>query len=72
MPRDDGAESELTDEQRDALLAALDLGYFAVPRQASLAEIAEELDVSDHVASRRLRSAMSTLFHENRELFERR
>lgn len=48
-------------EQREALQVALEAGYFDVPRNATLVELVEELDVSDSAVSRRLRRALSTL-----------
>lgn len=54
----------LTDPQREALRTAYELGYFAVPRQASLADVADHLDVSASSASERLRRAQTTLVEE--------
>lgn len=45
----------LSPKQREALAVALDLGYFDVPRRATLADVAEELGVSDSAASQRIR-----------------
>lgn len=50
---DDG----LTDAQREALAAAYDLGYFEIPRQTSLGDVADELGVSGPALSERLRRA---------------
>ncbi len=61
----------LTEEEADALLTALDKGYFAVPRQTPLAALADELGITDRETSRRLRRAMGTIFKHNREQFER-
>lgn len=47
----------LTAGQREALLAAREHGYFEVPREASLGEIADELGVSTPALSERLRRA---------------
>lgn len=52
---------ELTTPQRDLLELALGSGYFAIPRQATLVELAEELGVSDQAASERLRRAQRKL-----------
>lgn len=51
----------LTDRQRAVLVAALHAGYFDIPRSASLAELAETLDISGNAASERLRRGMETL-----------
>lgn len=55
LPAGDPWESSLTESQREALLTALEEGYFEVPRQSHLAEVAELLGVSDSAASQRLR-----------------
>lgn len=53
-PGHDGA-SNLTDPQREVLQVALRLGYFEVPRQSSMDEVAEELGISEQAVSERLR-----------------
>ena len=45
----------LSPKQREALAVALDLGYFDVPRRATLAQVAADLGVSDTAASQRIR-----------------
>lgn len=45
----------LTDAQRDALVTGAELGYFEIPRKASLDEVADALGVSPQAASERLR-----------------
>ena len=50
-----GRSFDLTPEQREALLLAVRLGYFAVPRETNLTEIAEELGISQQAASKRVR-----------------
>ena len=45
----------LTNEQYEALTAAHDAGYFAVPREASTAEVGDELGISGPSASERIR-----------------
>ncbi|MFB6160696.1 MAG: helix-turn-helix domain-containing protein [Haloferacaceae archaeon] len=54
----------LTDPQREALRTAYELGYFEVPRGASLETVAAELDVAPSSASERLRRAQSRLVRE--------
>lgn len=45
----------LTDTQREGLVLAYERGYFDSPRRASLADVAEELDISKQSLSSRLR-----------------
>ena len=57
-----GAEElPLTDAQRETLVAALEAGYFEVPRRTTLVELADELGVSDSAVSQRLRRGLSNL-----------
>jgi hypothetical protein len=51
----------LTDPQREALRTAYELGYFEVPRGASLEAVADELDIAPSSASERLRRAQTHL-----------
>jgi predicted DNA binding protein len=51
----------LTAKQRTALNAALDAGYFEVPRTTNLSELAEQLDISQQALSKRLRRAHRTV-----------
>lgn len=53
------AQNRATTKQRELLDAAVDQGYFAVPRGVSLSELAEEFDISDQAASERLRRGLS-------------
>ena len=50
-----GRSFELTTEQRDALLLAVKLGYFKVPRETDLSAIAEELGISQQATSKLVR-----------------
>jgi predicted DNA binding protein len=63
---DEEPGAELTDAQREAVHLALEAGYFAVPREHTLQELAEELGVSDTALSQRLRRAISTLLARSR------
>ena len=64
--RTEGREGvELTDQQRESLLAALRFGYFDVPRRATLVDIADELGVSDQAVSERIRRGVSRLVEAN-------
>lgn len=51
----------LTKRQRDTLALAFERGYFEEPRRASLAELAEELDISQSAVSGRLRRGIDRL-----------
>lgn len=51
----------LTNKQRDALLTAYEAGYFTVPRQASMAAVAAELDISPAALTERLHRAQAHL-----------
>jgi predicted DNA binding protein len=54
-------EYGLSQEQRDALLVALEAGYYEVPRQAQTKDVAEELDISPQAVSQRLRRGYGSL-----------
>lgn len=47
----------LTDAQREAIQAAIDRGYYEVPRDVTLAELADHLGVTHQALSERLRRA---------------
>ena len=50
-----GEGYELTETQREALVLAYERGYFDTPRESSLEEIADELDITQQSLSSRLR-----------------
>ena len=54
---------DLTDGQREALLLALEQGYFATPRQTGLDELADDLDVTRQAVSKRIRRGNETVLH---------
>lgn len=54
-------EFALTETQRETLLAAFETGYYDVPREINLVELAEILGVSDTAVSQRLRRGTGTL-----------
>lgn len=56
-----GGQFLLTSKQRTALNVALDAGYFEVPRETNLSELAEQLDISQQALSKRLRRAHRTV-----------
>lgn len=51
----------LTPEQREALVAAFEGGYFAIPRDASAEEIGDRLGISANAASQRIRRGSKAL-----------
>ncbi len=55
------SEFGLTSRQREALVAAVEAGYFDIPRSCTLAELGERLGVSQNAASERLRRGVETL-----------
>ncbi|WP_318567203.1 helix-turn-helix domain-containing protein [Salinigranum marinum] len=54
-------DAGLTDSQREALLLAVESGYFEEPRDATLSEVAAELDISQPAASGLLRRGIKRL-----------
>lgn len=63
---------EVTEKQRAALTTAREAGYFAVPRECSLQDVADELGISRNAASARLRRGQDaliahTLDHDHRD-----
>lgn len=62
--RDRDGLDRLTESQREALLTAHEMGYFEVPRRASLQDVAETLGVTAPSLSERLRRAQSRLVEQ--------
>lgn len=56
-----GSQFGLTPKQHDALVTAWQMGYFDLPRETSMAAIAEELGITAQSLSDRLRRAQHTL-----------
>jgi len=54
----------LTDDQYEALVAAADAGYYEVPREVTLEELADELDVSHQALSEQLRRGTGALLED--------
>ena len=52
---------DVTDPQREVLELAVEKGYFTVPRESSLADLADELDVSSQAVSERLRRGLDSV-----------
>lgn len=63
VTNDGGFESRygITPGQKEALLTALEKGYFNVPRETTMDEIAEELDISTSALSTRFRRGQQAL-----------
>jgi len=51
----------LTPEQREVLVVALKTGYFSIPREAQIGDLADELGISTNAVSQRLRRATRNL-----------
>lgn len=60
-PSEPDDTSSISLEQRETLRLAYDLGYFEVPRRTTLAELADEFDVSDTALSQRMRRGVASL-----------
>lgn len=54
-------EYGLTTEQQETLVVAAQLGYFSVPRNATVEDVADRLDISANSVSQRLRRAHDAL-----------
>lgn len=57
-------ETMLTDRQRDVVTTAAELGYYDVPRDATVSDVAAELDITDSTVSAHLRKAESAVMRE--------
>ncbi len=60
-PRDRTSLYGLTPEQFETLREAHRQGYFEIPRETTIAELAERFEISDQAVSERLRRALTTL-----------
>lgn len=56
-----GGAFDLTPKQEAVVQEAVDVGYFEIPREGSLAGIARRLDISEQAVSERLRRALDEL-----------
>lgn len=54
----------LSDAQRETLIEAVDSGYLDIPRQSSLEELSDRLEISESAASERVRRGVKTLIEE--------
>ncbi|RQH01386.1 helix-turn-helix domain-containing protein [Natrarchaeobius oligotrophus] len=59
------AGGTVTDSQREALEIAYERGFFDVPRETTLAAIADVLEISPQAVSERLRRGQARLIEEN-------
>lgn len=64
-----GGQYGLTPKQTEAMITAWEMGYFALPREATMAEVGKELGISPQSLSDRLRRAQNALI-ENTLMFE--
>ncbi|MFC5971437.1 helix-turn-helix domain-containing protein [Halomarina salina] len=58
---DDDPRYGLTESQYDALVLAVESGYYDIPRRRTTVELAEELGISDQAVTERLRRAIIAL-----------
>lgn len=58
------ATVDLTERQREALRVARDLGYFAVPREAGIEDVADELGCAPGTAAEHVRKAEEAVVAE--------
>lgn len=56
-----GAEFEVSPEQREALVMAVEMGYYDIPRRTDLATVARALEITPPSASERLRRAITSI-----------
>jgi predicted DNA binding protein len=56
------AQYDMSVRQRDAIVTALKLGYFEVPRTCELSDVAAELDLSVNAVSERIRRGENNMF----------
>ncbi|MBV0922792.1 helix-turn-helix domain-containing protein [Halomicroarcula limicola] len=54
-------DRELTGAQTECVMAALDMGYWNVPREHTLGEVADRVGISTNAASQRLRRGLEKL-----------
>ena len=56
-PTEESDRDDLTSDQREAITMALRRGYFSTPRETTLGELADDLDISQQALSDRVRRA---------------
>ena len=55
----------ITRKQREILVEALEMGYFEIPREATLGEVADVVGISTKAASERLRRGQTNLLNNS-------
>ncbi|ELZ81870.1 DNA binding domain-containing protein [Haloferax elongans ATCC BAA-1513] len=55
---------DITPEQQEALVVAVEDGYFEVPRQTTLGDVADQLSISPQAASERVRRGADTVLRK--------
>lgn len=61
---EDEDDYNISELQREAILAALEAGYFEVPRSTTMSKLANELGISDQAVSERLRRGLGQLLEK--------
>ncbi|PSP26909.1 hypothetical protein BRC65_08945 [Halobacteriales archaeon QH_2_65_14] len=61
-PDSEGVFADLTDRQREVLETALRLGYYENPREATLEDVAAELDITRTTVGQHIRAVESKVF----------
>ncbi|MFB6164848.1 MAG: helix-turn-helix domain-containing protein [Haloarculaceae archaeon] len=64
VPDEAEAATGLTSRQAETLGAAIEAGYFEVPRAATIGELADQLGVTEQAVSERLRRGLATIIAE--------
>ncbi|NHN59240.1 MULTISPECIES: helix-turn-helix domain-containing protein [Halorussus] len=60
-PIESEAETALTDTQQEALVLAYERGYFNTPRDVTMADLGDELGISQQAVASRLRRGISSI-----------
>lgn len=55
------AQYDLTTKQRETLVAALEAGYYDIPQEATMSELADELEISQQALSKRFHAGHKNL-----------
>jgi hypothetical protein len=67
-----GGRFGLTPKQREALVTALDAGFYNIPPNATMDEVAQAIDISQQAMSKRLRRAHGNLIRNTLTIDEPR
>ncbi|WP_312907254.1 helix-turn-helix domain-containing protein [Natronosalvus caseinilyticus] len=60
-PVESDTEAALTESQQEALVLAFDRGYFEIPREVTMAEVGDELGISQQAVASRLRRGIKRI-----------